>query len=69
MIDLPILNFAKQQTIFDNPARYIIVPKGRRFGVTRGAANNFIKMAITHKFKKGLWVDTVNSNIERYVER
>lgn len=68
-IQLPIRNFPKQQEIFDNPARYVIVPKGRRFGATNGAANNYIKMAIQRKFSKGLWVDTVNSNIERYVER
>lgn len=68
-IQLPIKNFEKQQMIFDNPARYVIVPKGRRFGATNGAANNYIKMAIQRKFSKGLWVDTVNSNIERYVER
>lgn len=66
---LPILNFDKQQSIFDNPARYVVVPKGRRFGVTRGAANNYIKLALLGKFKQGLWVDTVNANIERYVER
>lgn len=68
-IILPIKNFEAQNKIFSNPARYVIVPKGRRFGATNGAANNFIKMAIKREFKKGLWVDTVNSNIERYVER
>jgi len=68
-IQLPIGNFPKQQEIFDNPARYVIVPKGRRFGATNGSANNFIKMAIKREFTRGLWVDTVNSNIERYVER
>lgn len=68
-IQLPIKNFEKQQEPFDSPARYVIVPKGRRFGLTRGAANNYIKMALGKKFEKGLWVDTVNSNIERYVER
>lgn len=68
-IQLPIRNFPAQQSIFDCPARFVIVPKGRRFGMTRGAANDFIKCAITDQFKKGLWVDTVNSNIERYVER
>lgn len=68
-IQLPILNFPAQQKIFDNPARYVIVPKGRRFGATNGSANNFIKMALRREFKQGLWVDTVNANIERYVER
>ena len=68
-IELPILNFPKQQLIFDCPTRYVIVPKGRRFGATNGAANNFIRLAIKRQFSKGLWVDTVNANIERYVER
>lgn len=68
-IQLPIKNFPKQQEIFDCPTRYVIVPKGRRFGVTKGAANNYIRLALLGKFKKGLWVDTVNANIERYVER
>ena len=68
-IELPILNFTAQQTIFDCPARYVIVAKGRRFGLTRGATNDFIKKALKGQFKKGLWVDTINANIERYVER
>lgn len=68
-ITIPILNFPKQQAIFDCTARYKIAVKGRRFGITRGAANDYIKTALEGKFKKGLWIDTVNSNIDRYVER
>jgi phage FluMu gp28-like protein len=68
-IKLPILNFPAQQSIFNCPSRFVIVAKGRRFGLTRGAANDFIKSALMGTFKKGLWVDTVNANIERYVER
>ena len=68
-VSLPILNFPAQQTIFNCPKRFVIVPKGRRFGLTRGAANNFIKKALQGQFARGLWVDTVNANIERYVER
>ena len=68
-IDLAIKNFPAQQAIFDSPARYKIVVKGRRFGLTKGAANDFIKCALEGKFKKGLWVDVVNSNIDRYIER
>ena len=68
-IELPILNFKAQQTIFDDPTRYKIIAKGRRFGLTRGAAHDFILAALQKKFKQGLWVDTINSNIERYVER
>jgi hypothetical protein len=69
VIQLPIKNFSSQDSIFTCPTRFIIVPKGRRFGLTRGAANNFIKKALKNEFKRGLWVDTVNANIERYVER
>lgn len=68
-IELPIKNFAKQQEIFDCPARFVIVPKGRRFGITTGAKNNFIKKAIQRKFKSALWGDVVNSNIEKYIQR
>ena len=68
-IVLPIQNFPAQRTIFDCQTRFIIVAKGRRFGFTRGAANDFILSAIKRQFTKGLWVDTVNANIERYFER
>lgn len=68
-IHLPIENFDKQQSIFDDKALYKIVSKGRRFGLTNGAANDFIKSALAKLFKRGLWVDTVNTNIDRYVER
>lgn len=68
-IQLPIKNYDKQQSIFDHPARYKIATKGRRFGLTRGAANDFIKQALLGTFTQGLWVDTVNKNIDRYIER
>ncbi len=68
-IEIPIKNFTKQQEVFDCPTRIVTVPKGRRFGITTGAANNFIKMALKGEFKKGLWGDVVNSNIEKYIER
>jgi len=68
-IDFETENFPAQQTIFDSKARYKIVVKGRRFGLTKGAANDFINEALEDKYKAGLWVDTVNANIEKYVER
>lgn len=68
-IQLSTRNFDKQQSIFDSPATHTIVPKGRRFGLTKGAANDYIMSALKGKFHKGLWVDTVNSNIDRYIER
>jgi hypothetical protein len=68
-IDLPIQNYPKQQSIFDSPAPFVLIKKGRRAGFTKGAANNTTEVFLAGKKKKGLWVDTVNSNIERYVER
>lgn len=68
-IQLPILNFPAQDAIFKSPHRYKIVAKGRRFGLTKGAVNDFILCAINKEFKQGLWGDTINSNIDRYVER
>lgn len=68
-VELAIKNFDKQDAIFNDPARYKIVVKGRRFGLTRGAANDAIRKALAGKFTAGLWVDTINANIDRYVER
>ena len=68
-IDLPIKNFQAQQSIFDHPAKFKMAVKGRRFGLTKGAANDFILQALQGKFKRGLWVDVVNSNIDRYIDR
>lgn len=68
-VDLAIKNFPKQQSIFDSPARIKLAAKGRRFGLTKGAANDFIKCALEGRFTKGLWVDVVNSNIDKYIER
>ena len=69
MIELPIQNFPKQQSIFDSKARVKLAAKGRRFGLTKGAANDFITAALKREFTKGLWVDVVNSNIDKYIER
>lgn len=69
MIELPIKNFPSQQAIFDSPKRFKIVVKGRRFGLTKGATNDFVRQALEEKFEKGLWVDVINGNIEKYIER
>lgn len=69
VIQLPIKNYPKQQQIFNADARIISIRKGRRAGFTKGAANNTIRVALGGLKKRGLWVDTVNSNIERYVDR
>ena len=47
--------------------RFIIVPKGRRAGITRGAAHKFIEWMLEgHTL---MWGDTTHSNIIRYVDR
>ena len=48
-------------------AKFIIVPAGRRFGKTKGAANACIEWIL--EGKKILWGDTISGNIDRYVER
>lgn len=48
-------------------ARFIVVPAGRRFGKTKGAANACIEWII--EGKKILWGDTISTNIDRYVDR
>lgn len=57
------LFFPKEQ----NP-RFTIVPKGRRWGATKGSANAVIEWA-TEGISPILWVDTINGNIDRYYER
>jgi hypothetical protein len=70
-VQLAIKNFDAQEQIFDAlyKYRFVIVAKGRRFGLTKGAANNFIKRAAARTFTKGLWVDVINGNIDKYVQR
>lgn len=48
-------------------ARFIAIPKGRRFGATKGAMNACLEWAI--EGQPILWGDTINSNIDRYFER
>lgn len=57
-----------QKLIFDHPARFKIIAKGRRFGLTRGLANYVIQRMI-EKSISVLWVDTIYANIERYYEK
>lgn len=50
-----------------NLKKFNIYPKGRRFGATQGAS-----VALIHWMGQGfpcLWGDTINSNIDRYVDR
>ena len=47
--------------------RFRCLHKGRRFGATQSAANFSIEKLIDGK--KGLWVDTIQNNLDRYFSR
>ena len=60
-----------QEDVFFNwkpKERFKIVPKGRRVGGTKGAANACIDYCLQCE-SYILWGDTINSNIDRYFER
>ena len=66
---LPIYYHPKQAEIFfDWDVKNKVIPKGRRFGLTKGVANYFIEQMLDG-VSPLLWVDTVNGNIDRYIER
>lgn len=68
-LELEIGYHANQEKIFFNSgARFKVIAKGRRFGLTRGFANYIIEEMLAG-VTPILWVDTVYGNIERYVER
>jgi len=58
----------QKKIFFDSKAKKKVIAKGRRFGLTKGYANRAIEYLIDG-IGPGLWIDTVNANIERYVER
>lgn len=68
-IKLEIGYHKKQREIFfESDARYKVIAKGRRFGLTKGFAHYVIENMLDGKTPI-LWMDTTYSNIERYVER
>jgi len=68
-IELPIHYHSNQKKIFfDSTAKKKVIAKGRRFGLTNGYANRAIEYLLDG-ISPGLWVDTVNGNIDKYVER
>ncbi|MBE0572981.1 MAG: phage terminase large subunit [Ignavibacteriaceae bacterium] len=58
----------QEKIFFESGARFKVIAKGRRFGLTRGFANYIIEQMLDG-ISPILWVDTVYGNIERYVER
>jgi len=68
-LELPIYYHTNQKKIFfDSKAKKKVIAKGRRFGLTHGYANRAIEYLLDG-ISPGLWVDTVNGNIDKYVER
>jgi len=67
--ELPIYYHSAQNKIFfESQAKTKVIPKGRRFGLTHGFANRAIEYLLDG-VAPGLWVDTVNGNIDKYIER
>lgn len=58
----------QRKIFFESDARFKIIAKGRRFGLTKGFANYVIENMIDD-VSPILWVDTIYGNIERYIER
>jgi predicted phage terminase large subunit-like protein len=60
---------AQSHIFFDSEelGRFRFFPKGRRLGATRGGAHAFIEWMLDGD--PCLWGDTINPNIDRYVER
>ena len=59
----------KQEELFKHWARYKIIAKGRRFGLTKGMAFYAMQKGFEDGESKILWVDTIYGNINRYYER
>lgn len=68
-INLDYLDF-QIPVFFDWPegVRYKVITKGRRTGITKGAANNFIEDLLDGQGPL-LWGDTINANIDKYFTR
>lgn len=56
-----------QLEIFDATEKYVLITKGRRFGLTKGFTNYAIECML--EGQRCLWGDTIHPNIDRYVER
>ena len=58
----------QEKILFESKARFKVIAKGRRFGLTKGFANYVIDVMLDG-VSPVLWVDTIYGNIDRYVER
>lgn len=69
MNKIEIIYHNNQKLIFNHPARFKVIAKGRRFGLTRGLANYVLQRILERRNFSVLWVDTIYANIERYYEK
>ncbi len=66
---IPLFYHSGQNKVFfESRAKKKVIAKGRRWGLTNAYANRAIEY-LADSVSPGLWVDTVNGNIDRYVER
>ena len=59
----------KQWELFNDEARFKVIAKGRRFGLTKGFSLYAISKCLSEVDYSMLWVDTIYGNINRYYER
>jgi hypothetical protein len=59
---------AQREIFFNSPEKYIIIPKGRRLGLSYGISQAFIEYLL-EGISPLLYVTTVNGNIDRYFDR
>lgn len=67
-MELHLTWFPKIRKILDEPIRFKIIRKGRRAGLTRHMAQEFVVFALERPGARMMWGDTTHSNIIRYVE-
>lgn len=69
MPEIEVTFFTHQLPVFDSTARNVVYAKGRRAGGTLGAVNRLVEIAHEQPTSRHLWVDVVQRNIERVLER
>lgn len=58
----------QEEIFFRNAKRFTVVSKGRRVGLTRGAAQAFMEYSLGSKQLRILWGETIYGNVQRYVD-
>lgn len=70
MLDLSFYYLPSQEQVFFplEQKRFTVVTKGRRAGLTQGAAQAFMEKSLSEKKIRILWGETIYSNVQRYVD-